>query len=65
MTDEVGEDKAIESMGSARVKRSLESSAGGVDVDELIQSQVCCDDYVKRRKKLGWLSQHILRVDVE
>lgn len=63
--DEVGEDKAIESMGSARVKRSLEPSTEGVDGYELIQAQVCCDDYVKRREKLRRLSQHILCVDVE
>lgn len=65
MIDEVREDKAIESMRSARVKRSLESSTGGVDGYELIQAQVCCDDYVKRRKKLRRLSQYILCVDVE
>lgn len=65
MIDEVGEDKAIESMGSARVKRSLESSTGCVNGYELIQAQVCCDDYVKRRKKLRRLSQHALCIDVE
>lgn len=63
--DEVGEDKAIESMGSAGVKRSLEPSTGGVDGYELIQAQVCCDDYVERREKLRCLSQHILCVDME
>lgn len=65
VTDKVGEDKAIESMRSARVKRSLEPSTGGVDGYELIQAQVCCDDYVKRREELRRLLQHILCVDVE
>lgn len=31
VADEVGKDKAVEPMGSARVKRSLEFSTGGVD----------------------------------
>lgn len=65
MTDEVGEDKAIESMGSACVKRSLEPSTRGVDGCELVQAHVCCDDYVERREELRRLSQHILCVDVE
>lgn len=65
VTDEVGEDKAIESMGSARVKGSLKPSTGGVNGYELFQAQVCCDYYVERREEFRRLSQHILCVDVE
>lgn len=36
VADEVGKDKAVEPMGSARVKRSLEPSTGGVDDYELM-----------------------------
>ena len=65
VADEVGEDESVESVGSGRVKRSLEPTTGGVDGYEFMQAQVCCDDYVERREEVRCLSQHILCVDLE
>lgn len=56
VADEVGKNKAVEPMGSARVKRSLKSTTGGVDGFELMQTQVCCDDYMERREEFRRLS---------
>lgn len=64
VTDEVGKDEAVEPMRSARVERSLEPSTGGIDGYELMQAQVCCDNYVERREEFRRLSQHILCVHV-
>lgn len=64
VADEVGKDEAVEAMRSARVERSLEPSTGGIDGYELMQAQVCCDDYVERREEFRCFSQHILCVHV-